>query len=241
MEQRHGEVADVRRLERVHLRHDRPDAGQPALATQARLRRARGPRCEEEIAEGLRRHRAVGHVCRRGRGIRRQGALPDRGVDHEHPLVVAPDQPERLPDARAFHQRQVRRVRDEELALGVREVPHQLVSAMRRVGPDHHRAGQSGRLEPEDELGDVVEHEGDMERAVVARGLQPGRPRRGPGHHLGVAQAEVVRHQAEARDVGPGQYRAGDGFRCRRRCRHRSGVRCCRMRIGMGHCISKCL
>ena len=61
VEQRHGEVADVRRLERVHLRHDRPDAGQAALAAQAGLRRAGGPRGEEEIAERLGCHRAVGH------------------------------------------------------------------------------------------------------------------------------------------------------------------------------------
>ena len=119
----------------------------------------------------------------------------------------------------------------------MREVPHQLVAAVRRIGPDHHRAGQGGRLEPEDELGHVVEHEGDVEGAVVAGGLQPGRPRRGPGHDLPVAQAQVVRHQAEPRHVGPGQYRAGDGFRERRR----GDAGCGRLRLSRAHCISKLL
>ncbi len=74
-----------------------------------------------------------------------------------------------------------------------------------------------------------------MEGAFLAPGLQPGRPRRGPGHHLGVAQPEVVGHQSEPVDVGQGQDGAGDGFGQRRRDGAGSG----RLGLSRGHYISK--
>ena len=128
--------------------------------------------------------------------------MPGLGVEHQYALVGPSDLAECVADAGAFHQGQIGGVRDEELTLGVREVPHQLVPAVRRVGPDNHGTGQGGRLEPEDEFGHVVEHDGDVEGAVVTGGAQPGRPRRGLGHHLGMAETEVVGHQAEAVDIG---------------------------------------
>ena len=117
------------------------------------------------------------------------------------------------------------------------EVPHQLVPPVGRVGPDHHRSRQGGRLEPVDELGHVVEHDGDVEGAVVAVGPQPGRPRRRRGDHLGVAESEVVRHQAETIDVGQGEDGAADGFGCGAGV----GASGCRLRLSRGHYISECL
>ncbi len=208
VEQRHGEVADVRRLEGVHLRHDGADAGQAALAAQAGLGRAGGARGEEEIAERLGGHRTVGHLRRVRRRVGVERALRPAAVSSTSTRsLVRPTSPEGVADAGALHQGQVGRVGDQELALGVGQVAHQLVAAVGRVGPDHHGAGQGGRLEPEDELGHVVEHERDVEGAVLPRGTQPGCPRRRPGDHLGVAEAEVVRHQSEPVDVGQGRGR----------------------------------
>ena len=138
-----------------------------------------------------------------------QRVLRRLGVEHQHPFVVAPDVAEAVADPGAFHQREVGRVRDEELALGVREVAHQFVPAVGRVGPDHDSAGEGRRLEPEDELGHVVEHDRDVEGTVLAGRLQPGRPLCGAGHHLGMAEPEIVGHQARARRrrPGPGRHR----------------------------------
>jgi hypothetical protein len=69
---------------------------------------------------------------------------------------------------RASDQRQVRRVGDQELALGVGEVPHELVAAVRWIATDDDGAGQRRRLEPEDELGHVVEQERHVKRPVLA-------------------------------------------------------------------------
>ena len=65
----------------------------------------------------------------------------------------------------AGHQGEVLPVGDQELALGVGEVAGQLVAAVGGIGPDHDRTGQSRPAHPEDELGHVVEEQGDMERA----------------------------------------------------------------------------
>ena len=56
-----------------------------------------------------------------------------------------------------------------------------------------------------------------------------------PGDHLGVAQPQVARHQAEPVDVGQGEDGAGDGFGRRRRAGASGG----RLRLSWGHCISK--
>ena len=69
----------------------------------------------------------------------------------------------------ALDQREVGRVGDQELALGVGQVADQLVAPVGGVGADHHGAGQGRRLEPEDELGHVVEQDGDVEGTVLAR------------------------------------------------------------------------
>ncbi len=160
------------------------------------------------------------------------------GVEHQHALVGVAHLAQRIADASPFHQGQVGGVGDQELALGVGQVAHQLVAAVGGVGADHHGADQRRRLEPEDELGHVVEHEGDVEGAVLAPGLQPGRPRRRPGHHFGMAQPEAVGHQPEPVDVGQGQHGAGDGFVKRRRDGAGSG-RFGRFGLSWGHCISK--
>ena len=236
VEQRHGEVAHVGRGEGVHLGHDGADAGQPALRAQARLGRTGGPRREEQVAEGLGRDRGIGHLRRLRSRKGAQGAARVVRVEHEHALVVARDRAEGIADAGPLHQGEVGRVGDQELALGVREVPHQLVPPMRRVGPDHHRSGQRGRLEPEDELGHVVEHDGHVEGAVTACRTQPGRPCRGPGGHLGMGQTEVVRDQAEPVVAGPGEDGAGDGLGWRSPVCHRAAAGCV---SPWGHCISE--
>ena len=84
------------------------------------------------------------------------------------------------------------------------QVAGQLVAPVRRVGPDHHGAGQGGRLEPEDELGDVVEQHGHVEGPVGPSCMQPGRPLGRRRHDLGVGQPEVAGHEAELGVVGPG-------------------------------------
>ena len=212
MEERHGEVADVFGCQRVHLGHNGPDAGQPALAAQAGLGRAGGTRGEEEVAERLWGHRSIGHLLGVGRRVRLERALRLVGVEHQHTLVGMAHLAQCIADAGTFHQGQVGGVGDQELAFGVGQVARQLVAAVRGVGAHHHGADQRGRLEPEDELWDVVEQEGDVEGAVQAAGLQPGRPGRRPGHHLGVGEAELAGHQAEPVVVGQGQHGTGDGL-----------------------------
>ena len=70
----------------------------------------------------------------------------------------------------------------------MREVAGQLVAPMGRVGPDHDRTHQCSRLEPKDELGDVVEQDGDVEGALDPLCPEPRGPLGCPGHHVGVSQ-----------------------------------------------------
>ncbi len=113
----------------------------------------------------------------------------------------------------------------------MREVAHELVAPVRRVRSDDHRADQRGCLEPKDELGHIVEQDGDVKRAVDPPGQEPGRPLGRPGHHVGVAQAEVAGHQAETVIGRAGQDARGDGpgrrawFRLRFSWNHRNSKR----------------
>ena len=121
----------------------------------------------------------------------------------------------------------------------MRQVAGQLVAPMGRVGPDDHGAHQRGRLEPEDELGDVVEQHGHVEGAVDPLGPEPGRPLGGPGHHLGVGQAQLARHETEVVVVGPLEDGPGD-----RLGRREAGARIAglvRRHLSWGHSISKLL
>ncbi len=119
------------------------------------------------------------------------------------------------------------------------QVAHQLVAPVGRVGPHHDGTGQRGGLEPEDELGDVVEQDGDVEGHGAPPGPtptlrpQPGAPGRGGRDHLGVAQAQVARPQSQGGVVGPCQDAAGDGLGGRGRVGGTAG------RVSWAHGISK--
>ena len=103
-------------------------------------------------------------------------------------------------------------VGDEELALGMGEVAHELVTAVRGVGPHDDRTGQGGALEPEDEFGDVVQEDSHVKWSVRAPGLQPGGAGGGARGHLGMGQAEASGDEPGARVGGPGEHGTGDGF-----------------------------
>ena len=119
----------------------------------------------------------------------------------------------------------------------MRQVAGELVAPMGRVGPDDHRAHQRGRLEPEDELGDVVEQHGHVERAVDPLGPEPGRPLGRPGHHLGVGQAQLARHETEMVVVGPFEDGPGDRLGWREAGARIPGL--VRRHLSWGHSISK--
>ena len=236
VEERHGEVADVLGLECVHLRHDGADAGQPALAAQAGLGRAGGARGEEEVAERVGRHRSVGHRLGVGRGVRLERALRLVGVEHEHALVGRAHLAECVADARSLHQGQVGGVGDRGTGTrcGTGRAP-----ARRRGAwgwrPTTTAPASAAASSQKTNSGTLSSMRATWKGPSLAPGLQPGRPRRRPGHHLGVAQPEVVGHQPEPVDVGQGQDGAGDGFGKRRR----AGAGCGRLRLSRGHCISK--
>ena len=124
MEQGHRQVADVVGGELEHLGDGGADAGQPALAAEAGLGRARRPRREEQVAEGL-----LGHPDAPGlgqRGTRRAAQARAIGVDpsvHQVTRWVVDDQDpvggEGRPEVVALHERAGLAVGDQELALGV--------------------------------------------------------------------------------------------------------------------------
>ncbi len=215
MEEGHGQVAHVLGHQRVHLGHDAADAGQATLAAQAGLRRARGAGREEEVAQAVGRHGALHHVDGAGPGERGQGALRPLGVEHQHPLVLLAHGAECRGEAGPLDEGEVGRLGHHELALGVRQVAGQFVAPMGRIGPDDHGAHQRGGLQPEDELGDVVEQHGHVERSVDPVRPEPGRPLGRPAHHVGVGQPEVARHETQMVVVRPGQ--DGPGARLGRR------------------------
>ena len=134
-------------------------------------------------------------------------------VEDQHPRVVGGHGTEGVADAGTVDEGERGGVGDEELALGVGEVADQLVAAVRGVGPDDDGPRQCRAPEPEDELGNVVEQDGDVERAVGALGVQPGGPGGGPCDHLGVAEPKVCGHEAETCVVGAGEHGAGDRLR----------------------------
>jgi len=101
----------------------------------------------------------------------------------------------------------------EELALRVDEVAHELVASVRRVCPDDGGTGQSGRLEPEDELRRVVREHRHVEWAVAAVLGQPCGASGRLGHHLAVAPAPLRRQKARALVVGSRQHQLRDAAR----------------------------
>jgi len=91
-----------------------------------------------------------------------------------------------------FDQREETLVGDQELAVGMGQVPGQLVTSMGGVAADHHRAGEGRPSHPEHVLGDIVEQQSDVERTRLAQRGQRRRPlglRRG---HLGVGPRSIL-------------------------------------------------
>jgi len=121
----------------------------------------------------------------------------------------------------------------------VREVAGQLVAPVGRVRPDHHRADEGGRLEPEDELGNVVEQHGHVEGAVDPLRPEPSRALSRPGHHFGVGQPELAGQEAEP--VVVRQLEDGPGNRLGRWEAVARIAGLVRRQLSWGHCISKLL
>ena len=215
VEERHGEVADVCAPEAVPRRQALTDAGHPALAAQAGLGRPRGSRGEQQIAEGPGRDRSIERVGCRGTGEAVEGAVGVRSIEDQRAGAVRRHRTEAVPDAQALDEGKRTRVGDEQLALGVGEVPLQFVAPVRGIRPDHHRSGQRRRLEPVDELGHVVEQDRHVEGPGTPIGLQPGRPLCGSADHLGVGEPEVSRDQARGGVTGPVAHGLGNCLRLR--------------------------
>ena len=88
------------------------------------------------------------------------------GRDIEHPARSDAE-------VEAAEQWQVAGFGDDQLAVGVADVPGQFLPASGGVDADQGGAGQGGATEPQRELGHVVEQDPDMEgRAVDPEVLQ---------------------------------------------------------------------
>ncbi len=80
------------------------------------------------------------------------------------------------PEVEVVEERTVRRLGDDEHAVGVADVVRQLRAAPGRVDPDDSRARERGASQQEDVLGHVVEQDADVERlAVDPRVAEPRR------------------------------------------------------------------
>ena len=105
----------------------------------------------------------------------------------------------------------MRRVGDDELAVGVPDVVRELRAAPGRVDADDRRAGERGTAEQEDVLGHVVEQHADVERVVApARRLQHRRPHRTLVRDLGPRPRPILEDQPGARVVGARGDELGD-------------------------------
>ena len=201
VEQRHGGVGHVLWVERGHLSHDVGDAGQATLGAAHRLRRSRGPRGEEQVAQGGGGDVVLHHVMGAGTLVGAEVAGCGPGVDHEHPVRGAVDHADRIPEVEAVDEAQVGRAGDEELALRVGQVSGQLVATVRGVGADHGGPDQGGGLEPEQEVHRVVEQESDVEGTGTAVGQQPRAPRCGGADGFGMGPAGSLRQDPRAIDL----------------------------------------
>ena len=168
MEEGHREVADVVGSELEHLGDGLADTGDPPLAAQARLGRARGAGGEQQVPEAVLGDRRLGGVGWLGVAhfgqprsvLARRVRLAHEVVDHQDPTGR-----QGRTEVVAFDEGPVSHVGDEQLALGVGEVAGQFVAPMGRIPADRHRTGERSAPEPEHELGDVVEEQRDVEGA----------------------------------------------------------------------------
>ena len=210
MEQGHRCVADVIGSELEHHGHPVARGQQPTLRAAHRLGRVRCPGCEEQRPEGV--HIGVG---------RSSSALTSR-------LVVGPGRSECLFERLTRGRRLVRvgesvrdedptrechslgarsqllfvtRLGDDELDVGVRDVPAEMLAPTGVVQPCDGGADQARTAERKDVVRCVVQQEADMGR--TAR-VEPGAVQRGKalrfGQQLPVGPLAVS--EAQGRPVG---------------------------------------
>ncbi len=147
MEHRHGAIQNVRvRVDGGGPGHH-PDG--PPLGDPDSLRGARGAGREHEKKEGVRRWPRIGN--------RRASVLGHLLC----PRTVV-DEPERCPGVHAGQEVGLRRVREDDGAIGVAQVAGERLTPPGVVGTDHHRARQRCSEEEEDVFGEVVEQNADV-------------------------------------------------------------------------------
>ena len=107
--------------------------------------------------------------------------------------------PSAAPRSRPSSSSRWRRLGDDELALGVVDVALEAFAAARGVDADDRRRAHRGGTRPHREVGEVLEQETDVRRAVDAHRLEQRGPRRARAHPLVVGPRLVFEEQGDVR------------------------------------------
>ncbi len=118
-----------------------------------------------------------------------------RLVDHEDTSV-------RRAEVEAVEQFEVAGLGDDELALGVIDVAFEPFAAARGVDADDRRSAQRGGARPHREVGQVLEQQPDVRRAIDAHRRRTKRPGPSTAHPLVVRPRLVFEEQSDVRVAG---------------------------------------